>query len=111
MDIKPFLITITLITIFVLEGVFPHYQDRVTRLRHGLPHVLTAIMNDLLTRFALGGLTIGAIAWAQASSFGPVRDHPESVHAVPSQQPGSAGEMGPFCHSRNLLSGNQVFKK
>jgi sterol desaturase/sphingolipid hydroxylase (fatty acid hydroxylase superfamily) len=69
MDIKPLLITITLITIFVLEGVFPHYQDRVTRLRHGLPHVLTAIMNGLLTRFALGGLTIGAIAWAQAGSL------------------------------------------
>lgn len=65
MDLKPFIISIALVTIFVLEGVFPYYRDRVSRLRHALPHVLTAIMNGLLTRFTLAGLTVGAIGWAQ----------------------------------------------
>jgi sterol desaturase/sphingolipid hydroxylase (fatty acid hydroxylase superfamily) len=69
MDIKPVLIVITLLIIFLLEGVFPHYRDRVARLRHGLPHVLTAIMNGLFTRFVLGGLTISAISWAQSSEL------------------------------------------
>lgn len=68
MDIKPLLIIITLTAIFALEGVFPHYQNRVARLRHGLPHVVTAIMNGLFTRFVLGGMTIAALAWAQTSA-------------------------------------------
>ena len=66
MDTKPLIIGITLVVIFALEGVFPHYRDRVSRMRHALPHVLTAMMNGLLTRFALAGLTVGAIGWAQA---------------------------------------------
>jgi sterol desaturase/sphingolipid hydroxylase (fatty acid hydroxylase superfamily) len=66
MEIKPFVIGITLVAIFALEGVFPHYRDRVSRMRHALPHVLTAIMNGLLTRFVLAALTVGAIGWAQA---------------------------------------------
>lgn len=66
MDIKPFIIGTTLVVIFLLEGVFPHYPDRLSRMRHAMPHILTAVMNGLLTRFALAGLTIGAIGWAQA---------------------------------------------
>jgi len=68
MEIKPFLIGITLVVIFVLESAFPHYRNRVSRVRHALPHVLTAIMNGLLTRFALAGLTTGVISWAQGLS-------------------------------------------
>ncbi len=64
MDIKPFLIAITLIIIFTLEGLFPHYRGRVSRMRHGLPHVLTAFLNGLLTKFLLAGLTAGVVTWA-----------------------------------------------
>jgi len=66
MDIKPFVIGITLVVIFALEGMFPYYRNRVSRMRHALPHVLTAIMNGLLTRFVLAALTVGTIRLAQA---------------------------------------------
>ncbi len=65
MDIKPFLIGIMVVAVFGLEAVFPHYPDRSARLRHGLPHVLTAFLNGLLTRFFLAGLTIGVIDWSR----------------------------------------------
>ncbi len=67
MDIKPFLIAATLIVIFLLEGLFPHYRGRAARIRHGLPHVLTALLNGLLTKFLLAGLTAGVITWAMTS--------------------------------------------
>ncbi len=67
MDIKPFLIAVILIVIFTLEGLFPYYQGREARIRHGLPHVITAFLNGLLTRFLLAGLTAGVIAWAMKS--------------------------------------------
>lgn len=75
MDIKPFLIAVMLIVIFVLEGLFPHYRGRVSRIRHGLPHVLTALLNGLLTKFLLAGLTVGVITWAMAS-------FPASLHLM-----------------------------
>jgi len=56
--------------IFTLEGVFPHYQGRTARVKHAVPHVLTAIMNGFLTRFILAGVTIEAIGWAERSSLG-----------------------------------------
>jgi sterol desaturase/sphingolipid hydroxylase (fatty acid hydroxylase superfamily) len=64
MDSKPLVIVITLVVIFGLEGMFPHYRNRASRARHAMPHVLTAIVNGLLTRFALAGLTAYAIVWA-----------------------------------------------
>ena len=70
MDIKAILNITTLVLIFVLEGVFPHYRGRVTRAKHALPHVITAILNSLLTRFALAGVTIATIAWAESKSLG-----------------------------------------
>jgi sterol desaturase/sphingolipid hydroxylase (fatty acid hydroxylase superfamily) len=73
MDKKPLLIVTALVMIFVLEAVFPHYRGRVARVRHAVPHVLTAIMNGLLTRFALAGVTITAIGWAEGGSLGLVR--------------------------------------
>jgi sterol desaturase/sphingolipid hydroxylase (fatty acid hydroxylase superfamily) len=73
MDKKPLLIAAALFAIFVLEGVFPHYRDRAARMRHAAPHVLTAIMNGLLTRFALAGVTLKTIGWAEGNSLGLVR--------------------------------------
>lgn len=84
MDIKPLLISVTLVVIFVLEGVFPHYRDRRSRARHALPHVLTAIMNGLLTKFALAVLTIGAIGWAERRLWMPLglNRPPGGAHVV-----------------------------
>jgi sterol desaturase/sphingolipid hydroxylase (fatty acid hydroxylase superfamily) len=70
MDTKPYAIFIALICIFVLEGVFPHYRGRIGRVKHAFPHVLTAIMNSLLTWAVLSGLTVKAIAWADGRSLG-----------------------------------------
>lgn len=70
MDTKLFLIVSAIALIFALEGVFPHYRDRIGRVRHAVPHFITAIMNGLLTRFFLAGLTVAAIAWAESRSLG-----------------------------------------
>lgn len=70
MDKKPLLIFIALIVIFVLEGIVPHYRGRTSRLRHAVPHVLTALLNGLLTRFILAGMTIRAIDWAEGHALG-----------------------------------------
>ena len=72
MDIKPLLILLALVVIFALEGAFPYYQGRRARVRHAIPHVLTAIINGLLSRFVLAGVTIKAIAWAEGNSLGLV---------------------------------------
>lgn len=65
MQIKPFLISITLIVIFTLEGVFPYYRHRRARFSRALPHIVTAAFNGLLTSFALAGMTVAGIGWAQ----------------------------------------------
>ncbi len=70
MDKKPLIIVMAVAVIFVLEGVFPHYQGRTARVRHAIPHILTAILNGLLTKFALTLVTIKAIGWAESSSIG-----------------------------------------
>ncbi len=70
MDKKPLIIVMAVAVIFVLEGVFPHYRGRTARVRHAIPHVLTAILNGLLTKFALALVTINAIGWAESSSIG-----------------------------------------
>jgi sterol desaturase/sphingolipid hydroxylase (fatty acid hydroxylase superfamily) len=68
MDNKPMFIIICLIVIFFLEGIIPHYPGRKDRVRHALPHIATACLNGLLTRFVLAGLTISAIQWARPYS-------------------------------------------
>jgi sterol desaturase/sphingolipid hydroxylase (fatty acid hydroxylase superfamily) len=70
MDKKPLLIFIALVVIFALEGIVPHYRGRTSRLRHAVPHVLTALLNGLLTRFVLAGMTIRAIDWAEGNALG-----------------------------------------
>ncbi len=73
MDTKLILIVTAVALIFSLEGVFPHYRGRAARVRHAVPHFITAIMNGLLTRFLLAGLTIAALAWAESKSLGLAR--------------------------------------
>jgi sterol desaturase/sphingolipid hydroxylase (fatty acid hydroxylase superfamily) len=73
MDTKLILIVTAVALIFALEGVFPHYRGRAARVRHAVPHIITAIMNGLLTRFLLAGLTIAALAWAESKSLGLAR--------------------------------------
>ncbi len=70
---KSIVIIAVLVIIFTLEGLSPHLQGRRLRIRHGLPHVLTAILNGLLTRFFLAGITMQVTGWAQAHSLGLVR--------------------------------------
>jgi sterol desaturase/sphingolipid hydroxylase (fatty acid hydroxylase superfamily) len=70
MEKKPLIIFIALVVIFVLEGITPHYRGRTSRLGHALPHVLTALLNGLLTRFVLAGMTIHAINWAESNALG-----------------------------------------
>jgi sterol desaturase/sphingolipid hydroxylase (fatty acid hydroxylase superfamily) len=76
MDTKAIFIISALVVIFLLEGVFPHYRGRAARVRHGLPHVITAILNSLLTKFALVMVTIMAIDWAENNSVGLARALP-----------------------------------
>jgi sterol desaturase/sphingolipid hydroxylase (fatty acid hydroxylase superfamily) len=73
MDTKLILIVTTVALIFTLESVFPHYRGRAARVRHAVPHFITAIMNGILTRFLLAGLTIAALAWAESNSVGLAR--------------------------------------
>ncbi len=67
---KPLLIIAWLIVIFLFEGAFPHYKNRTHRIRHAIPHVLTALINGLLTRLLLAALTIKIIGWAGQFSLG-----------------------------------------
>jgi sterol desaturase/sphingolipid hydroxylase (fatty acid hydroxylase superfamily) len=73
MDKKPLLIFIALVVIFVLEGIVPHYRGRGDRVRHALPHVSTAVLNGLLTRFVLAGMTVKTIGWAENNTLGLTR--------------------------------------
>src|SRR5574337_1465955 len=81
MSIKPFLIFTSLIVIFLLEGVFPFYKNRTHRVKHAIPHVLTALFNGLLTRLLLAGLTIEVINWASRFAFGLTQELPLSLFA------------------------------
>jgi sterol desaturase/sphingolipid hydroxylase (fatty acid hydroxylase superfamily) len=81
MDLKPLFIVVTLVAIFLLEGVFPHFRGRAHRFTHAFPHVITAVLNGLLTRFVLAGVTIGTIAWAETHSLGLTHMLPLSSNA------------------------------
>ncbi len=70
MDTKAILIVSALIVIFLLESVFPHYRGRRDRVQHGLPHIITALLNSLLTKFALVLVTIAVIDWGRTNSIG-----------------------------------------
>ncbi len=70
MDYKLIGIVAAVTSIFILEGLFPHYTGRSKRLAHALPHVFTAVFNAFLTGLLLAGLTVTATGWAAANSFG-----------------------------------------
>lgn len=70
MDYKFIIIVAAVTSIFILEGLFPHYTGRSKRLAHAFPHVFTAVFNAFLTRLLLVGLTVAATGWAAANSFG-----------------------------------------
>jgi sterol desaturase/sphingolipid hydroxylase (fatty acid hydroxylase superfamily) len=73
METKPLIILSVLVLIFALEGIFPHKKGRALRIKHGLPHVLTALLNGILTRLVLAGMTMQVISLADAHSLGLVR--------------------------------------
>lgn len=70
MDTKLIFVISTIALIFTLEGLFPFYRSRTHRAWHALPHVITALINGLLTKFCLAGLTIMAVTWAESQSLG-----------------------------------------
>jgi sterol desaturase/sphingolipid hydroxylase (fatty acid hydroxylase superfamily) len=70
MSMKPAIIAAAVVTLYLLEDLVPHFRDRTARLRHAFPHVLTALLNGLLTRFVLAGVTLLMTTWAAAHSFG-----------------------------------------
>jgi sterol desaturase/sphingolipid hydroxylase (fatty acid hydroxylase superfamily) len=69
---KPYAIFAALVVIFTLEGVFPHRPGRQQRVRHAVPHVLTAFINGVLTKLFLAGVTLTAAAWAETQRTGIV---------------------------------------
>ncbi len=73
MDKKPLLIIVAVIIIYILEGFYPHYRGRRNRLKHAFPHALTAVLNGVLTKLALAGVTASTIAWAEQNSVGLTR--------------------------------------
>ncbi|HEY6009820.1 MAG TPA: sterol desaturase family protein [Nitrospirota bacterium] len=81
MDLKPLLIILILTAIFLLEGAFPHYPGRALRLRHAFPHLITALLNGLLTKFFLAGVTFKTIEWAASHSLGFTRMLPLTKNA------------------------------
>jgi sterol desaturase/sphingolipid hydroxylase (fatty acid hydroxylase superfamily) len=84
MATKPLLIIAWLILIFLLEGAFPHFKNRAHRIKHAIPHILTALINGLLTRLLLAVLTINTIGWAGRFSLDlthriPLSAYPKTV--------------------------------
>jgi len=67
---KPYSIFAALIIIFTLEGVFPHRSGRRQRITHAVPHVLTALINGVLTKLFVAGVTLQVTAWAAARPAG-----------------------------------------
>lgn len=70
MSIKLLLIFLTLVLIFALEGLFPHYKNRSRRIQHAFPHVITAVFNGILTRLVLAGMTMWVIDWGTRHRLG-----------------------------------------
>ncbi|HAK87789.1 MAG: hypothetical protein A2077_02800 [Nitrospirae bacterium GWC2_46_6] len=70
MDKKLVFIVPALVIIFFLEGVYPHFKGRKQRMRHAFPHIVTALLNGLLTGILLAGITLSAAGWADARSLG-----------------------------------------
>jgi len=73
MDVKPLLIIAALAAIFALEGLFPYFRNRRNRIVHAFPHVITALVNGVLSRFLLAVITMQVIGWAQARTLGIAR--------------------------------------
>lgn len=70
MDTKLFIMISALALIFTLESFIPHYKGRTARIKHAFPHFTVAIINGLLTKFLLTGLTLAALAWAESNALG-----------------------------------------
>ncbi|HTG01052.1 MAG TPA: sterol desaturase family protein [Nitrospirota bacterium] len=73
MDTKPVILFSVLVVIFIFEGIFPHRNGTRHRFQHGLPHVVTAVLNGLITRFLLLGITVLVIGWAEHRTLGLAR--------------------------------------
>lgn len=73
MNLKPWILVSALSLIYFLEGMFPHMHGRKQRLRHALPHLVTALINSILTGVFLGWLTWYTVRWSEEHSFGLAR--------------------------------------
>jgi len=56
-----------------LESIFPFFEGRKHRLKHGLPNLVLAGLNGVVTRFVFAGLMLYVISFSKESSFGLLR--------------------------------------
>lgn len=84
METKIFLTVAAVTAIFLLEGAFPHYPGRVRRLAHAYPHVITALLNGVLTGMFFAGMTAWAVNFSGARSAGLLHiiSLPEPVSSI-----------------------------
>jgi sterol desaturase/sphingolipid hydroxylase (fatty acid hydroxylase superfamily) len=84
MNVKLPILIAALVALFALEGLFPYYRDRRNRVVHAVPHVITALVNGVLTRFFLALITLQTVGWAQAHTLGIVRmiELPAAIRTV-----------------------------
>ena len=68
--VRLIILLLILAAIFWLEGVFPYFKGRCTRYKHALPNLVVGSFNGIVTSFFFAGLTIQALNWSGANSFG-----------------------------------------
>lgn len=61
---------LTLVIIFLIEGISPYFKGRRGRIRHALPNVTLGGLNGLISGFVFAGFTIVVINWSQVTPFG-----------------------------------------
>ncbi len=84
METKILLTVATITAIFLLEGAFPHFPGRTRRLAHAFPHVITALLNAILTGMFFAEMTEWAANFSGARAVGllHVISLPEPVSSI-----------------------------
>ena len=59
--------------IFWLEGIFPLFEERKNRFRHGLANIMMGILNGLIVAVLFSSVTVWMIQWSSGKSLGLLR--------------------------------------